>query len=95
MRPCAGIDVSKANLDAAWAGRTERVSNDAGGWDALAAKFKAAGVDVGRFADGDPAGMTGAWAPRSGRPDQKNTSTKAVTTAPLATVAAARRRRVS
>ena len=46
LRPCAGIDVSKAHLDAAWAGRTERVSNDAGGWDALAAKFKAAGVDV-------------------------------------------------
>jgi transposase len=46
LRPCAGIDVSKAHLDAAWAGRTERVSNDAGGWDALAAKFKADGVDV-------------------------------------------------
>jgi len=45
-RPCAGVDVSKAHLDAAWAGHTERVSNDAGGWDALAAKFQAAGVDV-------------------------------------------------
>jgi transposase len=45
-RPCAGIDVSKAHLDAAWANRYERVSNDAGGWDGLAAKFKADGVDV-------------------------------------------------
>ena len=46
LRPCAGIDVSKAHLDAAWAGRAERVSNDAGGWDALAAKFRADAVDV-------------------------------------------------
>jgi len=45
-RPCAGIDVSKAHLDAAWVGRAERVSNDAGGWDALAAKFQADAVDV-------------------------------------------------
>jgi transposase len=45
-RPNAGIDVSKEHLDAAWADRTERVSNDAGGWDALAAKLKADGVDV-------------------------------------------------
>jgi transposase len=45
-RPCAGIDVSKAHLDAAWGERFERVSNDAGGWDALVAKFQADGVDV-------------------------------------------------
>jgi transposase len=45
-RPCAGIDVSKTHLDAAWAQQFERVSNDAGGWDALVAKFKADEVDV-------------------------------------------------
>lgn len=45
-RPCAGIDVSKAHLDAVWGERFEHVSNDAGGWDALAAKFLADGVDV-------------------------------------------------
>jgi transposase len=44
--PCVGIDVSKAHLDAAWADRAERVSNDAVGWDALVAKFKADGVDI-------------------------------------------------
>jgi transposase len=45
-RPCAGIDVSKAHLDAAWGERFERVSNDAGGWDALVGKFQADGVDL-------------------------------------------------
>jgi transposase len=45
-RPNAGIDVSKEHLDAAWADCLERVGNDAGGWDALAARFKADGVDV-------------------------------------------------
>ena len=45
-RPCAGIDVAKAHLDAAWGDRLERVSNDAEGWDALVAKFKADAVDV-------------------------------------------------
>lgn len=45
-RPNAGIDVSKDHLDAAWADRIERVSNDAEGWDGLAAKLKADGVDV-------------------------------------------------
>jgi transposase len=45
-RPCAGIDVSKAHLDAAWGERFERVSNEADGWDALVAKFQADGVDV-------------------------------------------------
>lgn len=45
-RPCAGIDVSKAHLDAAWGDRFERVSNDAEGHDALGAKFKADAVDI-------------------------------------------------
>ncbi len=45
-RPCAGIDVSKAHLDAAWGDRLERVANDAEGWDALVAKFKADAIDV-------------------------------------------------
>jgi transposase len=45
-RPNAGIDVSKEHLDAAWGDRIERVSNDAGGWDVLAAKFEADRVDV-------------------------------------------------
>lgn len=45
-RPCAGIDVSKAHLDAAWGERFEQVRNDADGWDALVAQFKADGVDV-------------------------------------------------
>jgi transposase len=45
-RPNAGIDVSKEHLDAAWADRVERVSNDADGWDVLAAKLKADAVDV-------------------------------------------------
>ena len=38
--------MSKEHLDAAWADRHERVGNDAGGWDALAAKLQADGVDV-------------------------------------------------
>ncbi len=46
QRPCAGIDVSKAHLDAAWGDRLERVGNDAEGWDALVATFKAKGIDV-------------------------------------------------
>jgi transposase len=45
-RPCAGIDVSKAHLDAAWGERFERVDNDANGWDALVAMLRADGVDV-------------------------------------------------
>ena len=45
-RPNAGIDVSKEHLEVAWADRAERVSNDADGWDVLAAKFKADDVDV-------------------------------------------------
>jgi transposase len=45
-RPCAGIDVSKAHLDAAWGNRSERVANEAEGWDVLVAKFKADGVDI-------------------------------------------------
>src|SRR5262245_26758691 len=46
VRPCAGIDVSKAHLDAAWADRIERVANEAVGWEALVARFKADAVDV-------------------------------------------------
>ncbi len=38
--------MSKEHLDAAWGERFERVSNDAVGWDALAVKFQADGVDV-------------------------------------------------
>jgi transposase len=38
--------VSKEHLEAAWADRAERVSNDADGWDVLAAKFHADAVDV-------------------------------------------------
>jgi len=45
-RPCAGIDVSKAYLDAAWADRVEHVANDPEGWDALVAMFKADAVDL-------------------------------------------------
>jgi transposase len=45
-RPCAGIDVCKAHLDAAWGERFERVSNDAAGWAALVAQFEADRVDV-------------------------------------------------
>ena len=45
-RPNAGLDVSKEHLDAAWADRSERFSNDAEGWDALAAKLQADGVDI-------------------------------------------------
>jgi transposase len=45
-RPCAGIDVAKAHLDAAWGHRLERVANAAAGWDALVAQFKADAVDI-------------------------------------------------
>ena len=45
-RPCAGIDVSKAHLDAAWGDQLEHVSNDAAGWDVLAARFNADAVDI-------------------------------------------------
>lgn len=45
-RPCAGIDVSKSHLDAAWGDQLAQVRNDAEGWDALAAKFKAEAIDV-------------------------------------------------
>lgn len=40
--PNAGVDVSKAYLDACWGVEHLRVTNDAMGWDALVAKFKAA-----------------------------------------------------
>lgn len=45
-RPCAGIDVAKAHLDAAWAERCVRVANEAAGWEALAAQLQADAVDV-------------------------------------------------
>ena len=45
-RPCAGIDVSKAHLDAAWGKQVLRVSNDAAGWDVLAARLNADAVDI-------------------------------------------------
>jgi len=44
--PNAGVDVSKAHLDACWGVEHLRVTNDAMGWDALVAKFKAANVDL-------------------------------------------------
>jgi len=42
----AGVDVSKDELEAAWGEQRLRVANDAGGWDALIAAFRAAGVEV-------------------------------------------------
>ena len=45
-RPNAGIDVSKEHLDACWETNELRLSNDGVGWSELAAKLKAAGVDV-------------------------------------------------
>jgi transposase len=45
-RPNAGVDVSKQHLDACWLDEQLRVTNDASGWDELAAKLKAADVDL-------------------------------------------------
>lgn len=42
----AGVDVSKAHLDACWGVEQFRVTNDAVGWDALIATFKAAKVSL-------------------------------------------------
>jgi transposase len=43
----AGVDVAKDTLEAAWGdGQRLSVSNDASGWDALIAAFRAAQVDV-------------------------------------------------
>jgi transposase len=46
QRPNAGIDVAKQHLDACWAAHEQRTVNDASGWDELAAKLKAANVDL-------------------------------------------------
>jgi len=45
-RANAGIDVSKQHLDACWGDVELRVLNDASGWDELAARLKAADVDL-------------------------------------------------
>lgn len=44
--PGAGIDVSKQHLDVCWRAETLRVSNDAQGWDELAARLIAGAVDL-------------------------------------------------
>ena len=44
--PNAGIDVSKDHLDVCWETNELRLSNDGAGWSELAAKLKAAGVDL-------------------------------------------------
>jgi transposase len=46
QRPNAGIDVSKQHLDACWDSAEQRKVNDAAGWGELAAKLKAANVDL-------------------------------------------------
>jgi transposase len=46
QRPNAGIDVSKQHLDACWDSTEQRTVNDAAGWGELAAKLKAANVDL-------------------------------------------------
>lgn len=45
-RPNAGIDVSKQHLDVCCAAEQWQVSNDARGWDGLAARLKALEVDL-------------------------------------------------
>jgi transposase len=42
----AGVDVSKAHLDAHWGDQAQRVSNDVNGWDELIARFKADAVKL-------------------------------------------------
>ncbi len=44
--PGAGIDVSKEYLDVCWSAETLRLGNDAQGWDDLAARLAASGVDL-------------------------------------------------
>ena len=46
QRANAGVDVSKQHLDVCLLDDHQRTLNDASGWDALAAKFSAAGVDL-------------------------------------------------
>jgi transposase len=45
-RPNAGVDVSKAHLDACWGGCELRVTNDEAGWKELTAKLQADNVDL-------------------------------------------------
>jgi len=44
--PNAGIDVSKLHLDVCLGTEDQRLGNDANGWDAVIARFKAANVDL-------------------------------------------------
>jgi len=44
--PNAGIDVSKQHLDACWLANELHLTNDATGWDELAAKLRHANVDL-------------------------------------------------
>jgi transposase len=46
QRPNVGVDVCKQHLDVCLGTEHQRVANDASGWDALIAKFKAADVDL-------------------------------------------------
>ena len=46
VRPNAGIDVSKQQLDACWGTEAQRVENNAVGWDALIVRLKAVRVDL-------------------------------------------------
>lgn len=45
-RPNAGVDVSKAHLDACWSSCEIRVANDEAGWKELAAKLQGDNVDL-------------------------------------------------
>jgi transposase len=45
-RPNAGVDVSKAHLDACWSSREVRVANDEAGWKELTARLQADEVDL-------------------------------------------------
>jgi transposase len=46
VRPNAGVDVSKAHLDACWGDRELRVGNDQAGWEELIAKLRSDNVDL-------------------------------------------------
>lgn len=45
-RPNAGVDVSKAHLDACWSNCEMRLANDEAGWTELVAKLQADNVDL-------------------------------------------------
>ena len=45
-KPNAGVDVSKAHLDACWSSHEVRVANDEAGWKELIAKLQADDVDL-------------------------------------------------